>query len=168
MFHLLANLLKRTLIIVLALALLPFTPATAQTRNEEIIIRADRATLNQQTGNAQYEGNAELVQGSRRMTADRITLTLQNNRPIRVEAYGNPVTLNESSGAEAKAQHIIYDLSERKVSLYENASINHQGRIFECAELEYYLDTEQVEASGDGEGDRVKLVIPAEPEETEE
>jgi lipopolysaccharide export system protein LptA len=137
-----------------------------ETNGSEIIIRAETAIIDQKTGNAEYQGNAELVQGDRRMSADKITLEIVDNNPVKIEAFGNPVTLDEPNGASAKAEHIIYDVPQQRIWLYRQASISHEGRLFEGAELEYHLDTDQVKASGDGQDGRVKLVIPAaEPEE---
>lgn len=167
MLQLFAN--KQLAFTLLVIALLSLGKQTlaepSQNTNNDIIIRAERATINQKTGHAEYEGNAELIQGERQMNAEQITLTMENNEPVRIEAKGNPVSLAEPNGASAQAKRIIYDLAAQRIWLYEDASISHQGRLFEGAELEYHLDTEQVNASGDGEDGRVKLVIPAEPKE---
>lgn len=133
--------------------------------NAEIIIRAESAVLDQSKGVGIYEGGAELHQGGRHLSADWIRIELKNGAPGRIEARGNPVTLIEDGILEARGKRLTYDVTGRRIQIYEQAYVNHQGRIFEGAELEYNLDTKQVDARGGDEDGRVRLVIPAEDTE---
>lgn len=137
--------------------------AWTTTPEQEIVIRADRATLNQTSGFAIYQGKAELHQGARALQADWLKIELKDGQPLRIEARGTPVELLDGESMEARGNHLIYDVPERRIRIYEQAYVNHQGRIFEGAELEYNLDSKQVDArGGDDEDGRVRLVIPAE------
>ena len=127
----------------------------------EIIVRARSATIQQSQGVAEYVGNAELIQGARHLRAERILVYLKDNRPQRVEASGEPVTLTEGDSLQARARRLVYDMGAQRIWLYEQAHVEHEGRVFEGGELEYRLDTRQVNARSTGEDDRVKLVIPA-------
>ena len=129
------------------------------------MIRAESAVLDQNKGVGIYEGGAELHQGGRHLRADWIRIELKNGTPERIEARGNPVTLIEDDVLEARGNKLTYDVSGRRIQIYEQAYVNHQGRIFEGAELEYNLDTKQVDARGGDEDGRVRLVIPAEDTE---
>ncbi|MBQ0754975.1 MAG: lipopolysaccharide transport periplasmic protein LptA [Gammaproteobacteria bacterium] len=133
--------------------------------NAEIIIRAESAVLDQSKGVGIYEGGAELHQGGRHLSADWIRIELKDGAPGRIEARGNPVTLIEDGALEARGKRLTYDVTGRRIQIYEQAYVNHQGRIFEGAELEYNLDTKQVDARGGDEDGRVRLVIPAEDTE---
>ncbi len=135
--------------------------AVAAPTVEEIIIRADSATLNQTQGFAIYQGKAELQQGARALNADWLKIELRNGQPLRIEARGAPVQLTDGDTLEARGNRLVYEVPERRIRIYEQAYVNHQGRIFEGAELEYQLDSKQVDARGGDDG-RVKLVIPAE------
>lgn len=137
--------------------------------DNRIILRADQATLNQQAGTGVYEGNAELIQGLRRVNADRIEITLVDGKPSRVQATGTPVIMRDGEDLYAEALTVIYDISNQRIRLLEQARIDHQGRQFEGAELEYELDTRRISARGtegslQGDG-RIRLVIPAEDAE---
>lgn len=136
----------------------------AQTGNrvEQIIIRAQRATLDQSAGTGLYQGNAELHQGSRHLRADTIRITLEQGTPVLVEAEGNLVTLEDEGIVEARGKRLVYDVDIQRIRIFEQAYVNHQGRVFEGAELEYDLQSKQVDARGGGEDGRVRLVIPAE------
>ena len=137
--------------------------ASAASPDQEIVIRADRATLNQSSGFAIYQGKAELKQGERALQADWLKIELRDGQPLRIEARGMPVELIDADAIEARGNHLIYDVPDRRIRIFEQAYVNHQGRIFEGAELEYNLDNKQVDArGGDDEDGRVRLVIPAE------
>lgn len=151
--------------LLLCLASPVFSAESNAIMNAEIIIRAESAVLDQSNGIGTYEGGAELHQGGRHLSADWIQIKLKNGAPDRIQARGNPVTLIEEDVLEARGKRLTYDVTGRRMQIYEDAHVNHQGRIFEGAELEYNLDTKKVDARGGGEDGRVRLVIPA--EETE-
>lgn len=128
---------------------------------DEIVIRAQQATLDQSSGTGVYRGNAELHQGKRHLRADTIRITLEEGTPVLVEAEGNLVTLEDEGIVEARGKRLVYDVDIERVRIFEQAYVNHQGRVFEGAELEYDLRSKQVDARGGDDG-RVRLVIPAE------
>ena len=129
---------------------------------DEIVIRAQQATLDQSSGTGIYRGNAELHQGTRHLRADTIRITLEEGTPVLVEAEGNLVTLEDEGIVEARGKRLVYDVNIERVRIFEQAYVNHQGRVFEGAELEYDLQSKQVDARGGGDDGRVRLVIPAE------
>ena len=129
---------------------------------DEIVIRAQQATLDQSSGTGVYQGNAELHQGKRHLRADTIRITLEQGTPVLVEAEGNLVTLEDEGIVEARGKRLVYDVNIERIRIFEQAYVNHQGRVFEGAELEYDLQSKQVDARGGGEDGRVRLVIPAE------
>jgi len=121
---------------------------------------ADSATFEQSAGTGVYRGNAELIQGNRRMNADVIRLFTENNQLVRVEATGNPVRMREGSELQARAKNLVYDLKTRRLVLTGDAHVDHQGNTFEGARVQYNLDSRRVDASSEGDK-RVRLVIPA-------
>ena len=148
---------------LLALTLLcGSTSLSAEPITEDTIISADRATFKQAAGTGVYEGNAELVQGQRQVNAERIELQLQDGDLRRVEATGNPVRLRDGAEINARAGRLVYDVNQQTITLMNDAHIEYQGRRFEGASVVYNLSTRDIEASGDGASQRVRLVIPAE------
>lgn len=129
---------------------------------EEIVIRARSARLDQVTGIGVYEGQAELRQGMRHLSADHIRIELENGEPARIEATGSPARLSEGDALSARGERMVYDVAAQQVHISGNARVNHQGRVFEGAELDYHMGTGQVDARGGDEGGRVRMVIPAE------
>lgn len=147
---------------LLLLGLLCPAAALAAPPQGEVTVRADQATFRQQEGLGIYQGNAELTQGNRRVNANRIELRLNDGVLSRVEATGNPVRLQEGDALDARGQVLIYDVTAQTITLTGDAYIRHEGRTFEGARVVYDLGSRNVEASGDGEGQRVRLVIPGE------
>lgn len=146
----------------LLLGLLCPLAALAAPPQGEVTVRADQAVFRQQEGLGIYQGNAELNQGNRQVNADRIELRLKDGALNRVEATGNPVRLREGEALDARGRTLIYDVAAQTITLTGDAYIRHEGRTFEGARVVYDLGSRNVEASGDGGGQRVRLVIPAE------
>ena len=146
---------------LLALALTALTAgAAAQQPTGPVEVSADQATFEQSAGTGVYRGNAELIQGKRRLNADVIRLFTENNELMRVEATGSPVRMVEGKELNARADKLVYDLAQRSLVLTGNARVTHQGNTFEGAKVEYNLDSRRVDASSEGDK-RVRLVIPA-------
>ena len=146
---------------LLALALTALaTGAAAQQPTGPVEVSADQATFEQDAGTGVYRGNAELIQGKRRLNADIIRLFTENNELVRVEATGAPVRMVEGKELNARADKLVYDLAQRSLVLTGNARVTHQGNTFEGAKVEYNLDSRRVDASSEGDK-RVRLVIPA-------
>ena len=143
---------------LLGLVGLLILPAVAQ----EAVISADRAVFRQESGTGVYEGNAEMMQGDRLLNADRIELTMKDGELSRVVATGSPVRLREGADINARANRLVYDVAAQTITLSGDADIENRGRRFQGAQVVYNLSTRDIEASGDGARQRVRLVIPAE------
>lgn len=146
---------------LLVLALVSSWAPAAAPVNEEIVIRAQTAILDQSKGVGLYEGDAELRQGNRSLVAEKIRIELKAGAPAHIEATGDPVRLREGEILDARGDRLVYDVQEKRIQIFGDARVDHQGRVFEGAELEYNLTTRQVNASG-GDTGRVRMVIPAE------
>ena len=103
-----------------------------------------------------------MMQGDRLLNADRIELTMKDGELSRVVATGNPVRLREGADINARANRLVYDVAAQTITLSGDADIENRGRRFQGAQVVYNLSTRDIEASGDGARQRVRLVIPAE------
>ena len=99
----------------LLLALFLPLAASAAPPQGEVTVTADRAEFRQQDGVGIYEGNAELIQGDRRVNAERIELRLKDGALQRVEATGTPVHLREGETLDARGRTLIYDVAAQKI-----------------------------------------------------
>lgn len=149
-------------LLLLGMASLSATTNAQENIEEDIIISANSARFHQDEGWGIYKGEAELEQGQRHMTADLIKLYVDKNGDLeRVEAEGKPVTLRDGEDIQARADFLLYEVKTDTITLTKNAYINNEGRTFEGAKVVYHLTTRNVEADGGSEGERVRLVIPA-------
>ena len=146
--------------LLIGLLLLASVGVAQPPAGQPVEVSADSATFEQSAGTGVYRGNAELIQGNRRLYADVIRLFTENNQLVRVEATGSPVRMEEGEELDARAENLVYDLQERRLVLTGDAHVNHQGNTFEGARVQYNLDSRRVDASSEGDK-RVRLVIPA-------
>ena len=78
---------------VLLLAIMPFSAlGLSSDRNQPMTIEADRATLNEKTGNSVYEGNVHVQQGSLVLQGSKMTVQLNDNTIGKIILTGSPAT----------------------------------------------------------------------------
>ncbi|KAF0808046.1 hypothetical protein A6D6_00436 [Alcanivorax xiamenensis] len=151
----------RRLRVVMAAALLVPALAVAQSGAEgPVEVSANQAVFERDAGTGVYRGDAELIQGNRKLNADVLRLFTENEQLVRVEATGSPVRMREGKDLNAHADKLVYDLKRRRLILTGNAYVQHQGNTFEGARVEYDLNSRRMDASSEGDK-RVRLVIPA-------
>lgn len=155
---LIASVLGLPLVIGIANAL----PSDA---NQPIRLLADRATYVERTGVTTYSGNVSIEQGTLKITADDITLSLSNDRKITsAVATGKPAVFQQAISqkqglAKGQATRIDYDAKTGIVTLAGNAKLTQAGSSFSGDTIRYSLKAGDVEANS-GRGQRVELVFP--------
>ncbi|HEX7026565.1 MAG TPA: lipopolysaccharide transport periplasmic protein LptA [Gammaproteobacteria bacterium] len=116
-----------------ALILLPVTPSAVALQsdaNQPIEIEADLMTLDEQSGLSVYRGNVRLAQGSLRITAEELTLRMENGRLQRMEILGtetSPALFRQltEAGEEAQgtARRIEYTALDSRMVLLGQAEL---------------------------------------------
>ncbi len=130
-------------------------------------IRARSVEANEKTGVSIYRGNVVAMQGSLRLEADRLEVTVRDGRMTLARAWGQPVRVQSRSdkGEELKARaaRAVYRASERRIDLYDNVEINRDRDVFTGAVAHYALDDQTFVAEG-GDGQVSAVIQPARPE----
>jgi len=155
------------LIPALGTALLLALPGTAgarsSDRNEPVYIEADQATINEQEGSSSYSGNVSLRQGSLRLSGERMTVQLQDDRITTITLDGSPARFAQrpdgaDSDQEAEAGHIEYNAASRRLLLEHDAHVRQVGKEeFSSDRIEFNLADNSVSAGGsDG---RVRITL---------
>lgn len=138
---------------------------------QEIIITAQRATLNNLLGIVTYQGNVELTQGTLHMKADHLVLhrtaDTQNIDKVIAKgkrAYYSQILNADEPRTEAYANTIEYQASTRNVYLQGNGELIQGQNRFAGEQLRYDLDTETLHADNGQttlgkEPARIKMVI---------
>jgi lipopolysaccharide export system protein LptA len=161
-----ARVTGRLLGIALLLAAMPSTAvALSSDRSQPMTIEADRATLNEKTGNSVYEGNVHVQQGSLVLQGSKMTVELNDNTIEKIILIGNPATWKQRPDGKDKDQHaeagrIEYHATEDRIILLENARVWQSGaEEFRSDRIVFNLKSNTVNAGGDSPGDRVHITL---------
>ena len=151
---------------VLLLSLLPVTgPGLASDRSQPINIEADRATLNEKTGNSVYEGNVYVQQGTLVLQGSKMTVQLNDNTIDTLVLTGNPATYRQrpdgkESDQQAEARRIEFYAKEDRIILLENARAWRSGdKELRSDRIVFDLKSDTVNAGSNKPGDRVHITL---------
>lgn len=150
----------------LLLTVMPFTArALTGDRNQPMTIEADKATLNEKTGNSVYEGNVHVQQGTLVLQGSKMTVQLSDNTIEKIILTGSPATYRQRPDGQDTDQHaeagrIEYHATEDRIILLENARVWQSGaEEFRSDRIVFNLKNNTVNAGGSGPGDRVRITL---------
>ena len=135
--------------------------------DQPIHITTDEALRDEKTGRTVYEGNVELVQGTIRIFADRITFYHLEDEAERIVAEGTPARYQQQPEPDAPLMHahgdtIEYFRDEDRVQLRENAQVEQDGQLVTGDQIDYFIREQLVKAASEPSdtNSRVKVIIP--------
>ena len=136
----------------------PATPAA----DAPLDLSADRVEWDQTRRTAVYRGRVRATQGGLRLSADQLTVRLDEANAVRelhAEGHGRwEQTLASGRALRAQAGSIRYLPQERRAVLERQVRLDSDGHEFRGARLVYLLDEERVETPADArDGERVRL-----------
>jgi len=150
----------------LLLLLLPVTGlGLASDRTQPINIEADRATLNEKTGNSVYEGNVHVQQGTLVLQGSKMTVQLNDNNIETIVITGDPATYQQrpdgkESDQHAEARRIEYYAKEDRIILLENARVwQTDDEELRSDRIVFDLKSNTVNAGSNKPGDRVHITL---------
>ena len=151
---------------VLLLAVIPFSAlGLSSDRNQPMTIEADRATLNEKTGNSVYEGNVHVQQGSLVLQGSKMTVQLNDNTIGKIILTGSPATWKQRPDGKDTDQHaeagrIEYHATEDRIILLEDARVWQSGaEEFRSDRIVFDLKNNTVNAGSSTSGDRVRITL---------
>jgi len=151
----------------LLLSLLPVTGfGLTDDSSQPINIEADRATLNEKTGNSVYEGNVYVQQGTLVLQGSRMTVQLNDNTIDTLVLTGDPATYRQrpdgkESDQHAEAGRIELYANEDRIILLENARVWQSGdKELRSDRIVFDLKSNTVNAGSNKPGDRVHITLP--------
>jgi len=137
--------------------------AAPSDRSEPIEIEADSKSTDYQSGIGIYRGNVIITQGSLRATGDTVTIHVVDGELDRAQIEGRPATFREldEQGREIRGQanEAEYLAREQKLRLLGDAEIERDGDLLQSQRIDYDMVREVVEAQGEKDGDRVRLIL---------
>jgi lipopolysaccharide export system protein LptA len=156
--------LPATLLTILVILTLT-EPARAlpQDASQPIQIRAEHLETDQNAGTAVYTGSVEAQQGTMRVSADEMTVQVENRKVIRITARGTPARYQQLLEADkglvkANARTIVYHTQGEQVDLQGDAFLEQGGNEIAGELIHYDIVAGKVNAqAGDQEPVRVIL-----------
>lgn len=150
---------KEFIALAFTLGALGTAHALPSDRDQPVNIEADSAELSQQAGQTIYRGHVKLSQGSLKITADEIVISVSEGTLKTLVATGQQATLSQLIDPEkpivaATANTINYDIAAESLLLEGNANIEHGESRVEGNRLEYFIKDEKVQAE-----ERVRMTI---------
>jgi lipopolysaccharide export system protein LptA len=152
---------------VLACLICPGATALQDDADQPIHITTDEALRDEKTGRTVYQGNVELVQGTIRIYADRITFYHVQTEAERIVAEGTPARMQQQPEPDAPLMHafgdtIEYFRSEERLELRVNARVEQDGQLVTGEKIDYFIKDQLVKAAStpSDTNSRVKVVIP--------
>jgi lipopolysaccharide export system protein LptA len=142
-----------TLLLAALLAFAPAARAERADREKDINVNADHLTGDDANRTSTFEGNVVIVQGTMRMTANKVTMREDAERHKFYVAYGNPVTFrqkrdNVDEYVEGYAQRAEFDDLNDVVRLYEKARVTSNANVINGEYIQYDMRKELAEVQG--------------------
>jgi len=134
-------------------------------RNQPLQIEADKASLDEDTGIAEYTGNVLLQQGTLRFTGNRLTVYIKDDGVERVVLEGRPATYvqrleDDQSEQQAEAGRIEYQTDAQRLILEQDARVWREGsEEFSSNRIVVNLRNNTLKAGGDSPGSRVRIIL---------
>lgn len=114
------------------------------------------------SGTTELSQGVIITQGTLRIESDRAVITMRDGDPVRVVLTDGPATMrqemDDGSPMTARANRIDYDLNTETIVLTGDAHVEQPRGDMRGQRIVYNLQTERVEAGGEGAG-RVQMRI---------
>ncbi|MEE9321844.1 MAG: lipopolysaccharide transport periplasmic protein LptA [Granulosicoccus sp.] len=130
---------------------------------QAIDVRADRSEFDQVAGTQTLTGNVEITQGTIKITADRILISLQNNALSRIEGSGSPIRFQQENDAgeliTGVAKKISYDAISGTLILAGGATLTQPRQQLTSERIVFDSRSQKVSADGGSDAGRVSIRI---------
>lgn len=159
-----------------ALVLLPgVAQALPSDRQKPIEIESNTADIDNKKGVSIYKGNVVMIQGTTRITGDKVTIYSVQQEVKKIVAEGNKERAyyeeqqpDDQGILQAWGHTIDYQVAGDKIQLIKQAQLTQKGDTFTGERIDYDLTKQTVNAKGsenksnpDG---RVKMIYQPKPE----
>lgn len=145
--------------------MLTAAPALAlpEDADQPIEIESDRAELDQNSGTVVYTGSVHVVQGTIEVTADELTMLVEDEKIVRITARGSPAHYQQELEADkglvkADALTIVYHTRDERVDLEGDAYLEQGGNEIAGELIHYDIVAGRVSAKA-GDEERVKVIV---------
>lgn len=132
-------------------------PARALTsdRSKPATIEADQVEFDFRTGQRTYKGNVVVVQGTLKVTGDKLVVQYDNNNQQiqTATSWGTPATFKQRpDGKKAdvygEGNTIVLDETKNTLTLIDNAMLKQAGDTAKGKQIVYHMDTDKMTVQG--------------------
>ena len=152
-------------LIVLVISLLPLATLRALPTDSEqpISVEADNLEIRDSENISIYEGNVSLVQGSLKITSERLVIHFNDaSELLLMEMTGSPARFRRLDDQRremlGEARYIKYLEAESLLELTESAQFTHAGDHIESDRIRINTRDNSIQAGGESD-QRVKMLI---------
>ncbi len=132
-------------------------------RNQPIDVRADSSEFDEKAGVQTLTGNVQITQGSMKISADFIAISLKDNALSKIEGRGSPILFSQENEAgelmQGEASSIIYDAINGILTLKGAASLSQPKQSLTSETITFNTLTQKVSADGGENNGRVSIQI---------
>ena len=157
---------KTSLILCLLLAI-PLVGLSRQADfNKPIDVQADSSEFDEKTGIQTLRGNVQITQGSMKINADEIAVSIENGKLAVIKGKGSPIVF-EQENEEGKmvtghCDEIIYEAAQARLVMIGQAKLKQPNQELSGDRIEFDSKTQKVRAEG-GTNGRVQIKIQPPP-----
>lgn len=150
----------------------PLVQALTSDRHQPIHIQADYVQIDKKAGISEYRGNVQLVQGSMKITGERVRVHQTNGQLMTILVNGEPATFkqqpdNQQEVVHSQADKMEYQAQQERIILLENAQVKQGNQQFAGNRIVYNTKNSTVVAQGDEQQqERVRAIIVPKKEES--
>lgn len=141
--------------------------STVQARDSDLTqpieVQADKSEFDEKAGTQKLSGNVEITQGSMRIRAEEIEISLKNNALHTITGSGDPIRFQQETNAgeimKGEAQNITYDALAGTLTLQGAATLSQPRQNLVSELIVFDARSQKVKAEGGGETGRVNIQI---------
>ena len=157
------TLIRLGLALVLLLIIQSHGVARQSDLSKPIDVRADSSEYDEKAGLQTLSGNVQIIQGSMKINADFISISLKNNELSVIEGRGKPIRFEQENEAgdlmRGEAQEVIYDARNGTLTLKGAAKLSQPQQDLSSEKITFNAETQKVSAEGGGSSGRVSIQI---------
>lgn len=140
-----------------------FTQAREGDLSQPIDVKADKSEFDEKAGKQTLSGNVEISQGTMKINADEIAISLKDNALHTISGTGNPIQFEQENDSgdmmKGEAESIIYDAIAGTLTLKGAATLSQPRQNLVSDLIVFDARTQKVNAEGGGSTGRVSIQI---------
>ena len=158
-----SNLIRSLIIVTVAIP--GICAALESDKDEPVTIESNRAELDQVAQVGTYTGNVVVTQGSFRLNADTMVVTIEEGEINHIVAKGDPTDFKQRPEGQTEdvkggAKQIDFYADRSLIVLTGEAWVRQGEDMVESPKIEYEVETDRVRAIGSGDGSgRVRMIF---------